>query len=834
MTSTTPRSLTVAEIELPLDPAWFPFTTTAELQPLDGLVAQPRAVRALELGLGVRGSGYNIFAIGLSGTNLPRLLRTFVEARIAGQPTPPDWVFVNNFDEPDRPLALSLPAGQGAQLRRDMRELPLKLVQILPRALQYQGFNQEKERLQRDCNQRCEELFQQLREMAVQRELHVDIGPEGNLVFAPLRELVPLTTEETAQLSLEELEAFLQRQVDLLRETQPILEQQQAAILELGKAIQSIERTLAEAILTSMIDPLWQRYAVEPVRVWLDRVKQHMLDNLAPFFGMPMPPPSPPPPQEGEAPPQQQPMPMAPPPLPANWDYEVNVVVDNGNRQGPPVLVEDVPTYKNLFGFVERSIDFTGRILTHFTQIKSGTLLRGNGGVVLFYLDDAIDEMLMWKELKRTLKNRRIQIDSYDTNVPLGASGLKPQAIPLDVKLVVVGSPNLFYYLSVMDPDFNELFKVKAEFAFEMPLDATLCGYYARLVRLLSEREGLKPFDNGAVRELVRYGARLVADRRQVSADFSQVAGVAREAGYWCNQAGAQVVNVAHVRQALEERVYRSNWFAVQTLELMKDGTLLIRPVGKGVGQINSLTVLSLGDYSFGRPARLTASAWVGQTGVINIERESRLSGSTHDKGMLIMEGYLRGKYAQQMPIGLGASMAFEQSYSGIDGDSASAAELFCLVSALSRLPLRQDVGVTGSVTQHGEIQAIGGINEKIEGFFDVCRLTGLTGTQGVCFPKANVTNLVLRPDVIEEMGRGRFHLWPIETLDEGLELLTGNRAGDIHDPESVHGRVAARFQQISQAMRETPPSPLERAVSTTGAIVPPPPPAPPELPPHG
>ena len=822
--------LSATDLEPVIDPAWFPFASTAEIDPLGGLVAQPRAIRALEVGLGVQGSGYNVFAIGLSGTHLPRLLRTFVEERVAGRPTPPDWIFVNNFDEPDRPFAISLPAGQAVQLKRDMHELPEKLSQILPRALQYQGFNQEKERLQRDCNQRCDELFNQMRELAVQRNLHVDVAPDGRLLFAPLRDLVPLTPDETSQLPMPELEAFLQRQVELLRDAQPILEQQQRAVLELGTAIRNIERTFAEAILTSLIDPLWQKYQSEPIRAWLDRVKQHMLDNLAPFFGTP---PSPPQPQEGGDQ-QPPPVPPGPPPLPPNWDYEVNVAVDNSNLKGPPVLAEDVPTYKNLFGFVERSIDFSGRIVTHFTQIKSGTLLRGNGGVVLFNLDDAIEEPFVWKELKRTLKNRRIQIDSYDTNVPLGASGLKPHSIPLDIKLIVVGSQNLFYYLSFMDPDFNELFKVKAEFSQEMPLDAEGCSYYSRLVRMLSDREGLPPFDPSAMREMVRFGTRVLSDRRRLSADFSQIAGLAREASHWCLQAKASVVTADHVRQALEERVYRSNWFAVQTLELMKDGTLRIEPTGSAAGQINSLTVLSLGDYSFGRPARLTASAWVGQTGVINIERESRLSGSTHDKGMLIMEGYLRGKYAQHAPIGLGASLAFEQSYSGIDGDSASAAELFCLVSALSGLPLRQDVGVTGSVDQHGRIQAIGGINEKIEGFFDVCRIAGLTGSQGVCFPKANVPNLVLRPDVIEAVASGRFHLWPIERLDQGLELLTGTPAGEVSDPQSVHGRVAARFQQISQAMRETPPSPLERAAAAPAAAGPPPPPAPPSLPPHG
>lgn len=631
-------------------------------------------------------------------------------------------------------------------------------------------------------------------------------------------------------MSLEDQAAFTQRQVDLLRDAQPILEQQQQVIIELGQAIQGIERTFADAILTSLVDPIWKRYPIEKVRTWLDRVKQHMLDNLAMFFNMSAHMPAPPPPDQQGGPPQ---MPMPPPPIPVGMDYDVNVVVDNSDRTGPPVLVEDVPTYKNLFGLIERAIDFNGRIVTHFTQIKAGTLLRGNGGVVIFSLDDAIDEPLVWKELKRTLKSRRVQIDSYDVNIPLGGTGLKPEPIPLDVKLIVVGSLNLFYYLSFADPEFAELFRVRAEFAYEVPLDAEGCGWYAKLVRLIGDRDGLKPFDAGAVRELVRFGARLVADRREMSADFSQIAGLARESDHCRQQDGAEVVTAAHVRKAQEERVYRSNWFAEQTLKLMKDGTLLIRPGGKAAGQLHSLTVLSLGDYSFGRPARLTASAWVGQTGVINVERESRLSGSTHDKGMLIMEGYLRGKYAREAPIGLGASLAFEQSYSGIDGDSASAAELFCLVSALSGIPLRQDVGVTGSVNQHGEIQAIGGINEKIEGFFDVCKMHGLTGEQGVCFPKANVPNLVLRPDVLAAIERKQFHLWAIESLDQGLELLTGLRAGDVGDPDSVHGKVAQRFRAIREAMRETPPTPLERA-ATTSPGVPPAPPAPPSLPPHG
>ncbi|MBI1915336.1 MAG: AAA family ATPase [Planctomycetes bacterium] len=818
--SPLPRPLSLTEIDFVLDPTWFDFETSADVPPLEGLVGQPRAVRALELGLGIRGTGYNIFAVGLSGTHLPRLLRDFVSEQVAGRPTPPDWVYVNNFDEPDRPLALSLPAGQGKELRRELSELTQQLGQVLPRALQYQGFNQERERLQRDYQQRCEELYGQLEQLARERGLHAGFGPEGDLVFSPLRDDQPLPPEEITQLSPEEQEQFSQHQLELLRQAQPLFEQQQAVTLELNQAVQNLGRVLAEAVLTSLFEPLWQRYDDPRTRAWLDRVKDHMLDNLTPFYGPPAGAPA-----DAEAP---------PPTFPGGPEYEVNVVVDNGGREGPPVLVEDVPTFKNLFGFVERVVDPSGRIITHFTQIKPGTLLQGNGGYVVFNLDDAVEEPMVWKELKRTLKNHRIHIDSYDPQVPAGTSGLKPAPIPLDVKLVVVGSDRLFYALSFTDPEFSELFKVKAELVSEMPLTAEACRCYAGLVHLLSEREETHPFDAAAVGELVRCGARLSADRRQVSADLARVADVVREADYWCRCDGGACVSAAHVRRALDERVYRSNWFAVQTLRLVEEGSLRIDPSGRAVGRVNSLTVVSLGDYAFGQPVRLTATAWVGQTGVINIERESRLSGSLHDKGMLIMEGYLRSKYAQEFPIGLGASLAFEQSYGGVDGDSASAAELFCLVSALAGVPLRQDVGVTGSVNQHGQIQSIGGLNEKIEGFFEVCRLHGLTGEQGVCFPRTNAPNLVLRPEVCEAVARGQFHLWAIDTLDEGLALLTGLPAGDVGEPGSVHGRVADRFRQIGEAMRASPTSPLERAAGAPAAVPPTTPPSPPPLPPHG
>ncbi len=834
------RSLAPEQVELALDPAWFPFTTTAEVQAISGIARQPRALRAVEIGLGVRARGYNLYACGLAGATLLKLLQQFIAEHSRDRPTPPDWVYVNNFDEPDAPLALQLPPGQAMSLKRDMRALVAKIQEELPKAFRYEGFGQEKERLREEYEQRSRQLYGQLEELAKTRDLAVQTTNEGQLLFLPMKEGKSITPEESQQFTPEQVEEIGKRQQEVYREAQPILEQQAEQTKQLTEAIKNIEQSFAERLIAPLIEELSAKYQHERLTAWLTRVRRHMLDNLGQFRR----PSGPNPPDHplallmmmGGRAPDDQPL-----------EYDVNVLVDNGGVQGAPVLIEDAPTYKNLFGIVERSVDRFGRVATDFTRIKAGSVLRANGGYVLFSVEDALTEPLVWKELKRTLKSRRIHIDTYEPISFLSATGIKPEPIPLDVKVVLVGNGYLFHILNFLDSEFPELFKVKADFSPEMPLDAESCHDYARLVRRVTDEENLPPFDAAAVAELVRYGVRVVENRDKASAEFSELADLVREAGYWALHQRAtpnpspaagrgecnQLITAQHVRQAIDERVYRSNRIAEKINELIQEGTLRITATGQAVGQVNGLSVIDLGDFAFGRPSRVTARAWVGRAGVINIERESRLSGKTHDKGMLIMEGYLRGKYAHATPLSSSASIAFEQSYSGIEGDSASAVELFCLLSAIAAIPLRQDIAVTGSVDQHGRIQAIGGVNEKVEGFYDVCRIHGLTGWQGVLIPHSNLQHLILRPDVVEAIRAGRFHLWTMETLDQGLTLLTGLPAGAIDQPNSVHGRVARRLTEIADALKESPAPAAERAITvqTDGT---PPPPAPPPLPPQG
>jgi ATP-dependent Lon protease len=514
----------------------------------------------------------------------------------------------------------------------------------------------------------------------------------------------------------------------------------------------------------------------------------------------------------------------------APWlEYRVNVVADNSRTRGAPVVVEISPTYKNLFGTIEHDVNLFGRVSTDFTRIKPGSLLRANGGYLLFDLEDALTEPLVWRQLKRALKSSQLLTDVYEPFALLATTALKPEPIPIDTKVVVVGSTEIYYLLQFLDDDFRELFKVRADFGPEAPRDAQGHQAYARFVARLARAEKLPPFDASAVVEVIRFGAREAGHRDKVSVELGAVADVVREAGHWARLAGAATVGAAHVRQALAERVYRSDRIAAKVRELIEEGTLRISIDGSRVGQVNGLSVWDLGDYRFGRPSRVTASVGVGREGLVNIERESDLSGSTHDKGVLILEGYLRNRYARAHPLALSASLTFEQSYGWIEGDSASSAELYCLLSALANVPLRQDIAVTGSVNQHGEVQAVGGVNEKVEGFFDVCRARGLTGTQGVCIPRSNVRHLVLRYDVLDAIREGKFHVWAVDTIDEGIELLTGTPPGDVDQEGTFHRLLDQRLQEILGALEEQPAAEVTPRVHLGPAAAPKP--SPPPLP---
>jgi predicted ATP-dependent protease len=777
-----PEQLTAEHVDLRIDSEALGFADTTELPALaDGLLAQPRAVRALELGLGIRDAGYNIYLAGPNRSERKQQVRDAIVAHAKRQPTPPDWIYVNDFDHPEHPWAISLAPGEGRRLKRSVDEMLARLAEELPQALQQEEPSRQLQRLGQQLQEQAQSLSRELEELAKTKGLAVRMTM-GGLMLVPLRDGRPLSDEELSALSDEEQREIRQRQAEVAEHASALTSRQQ----ELQRRIQARSRELEREFAARHVDPLIQSVAREHsharLHAWLERAKEDMVQHLEHFR-----------PVEDD---NERGL-LALTGADRLSQYRVNVVVDNGGIDGAPVIVEDCPNYKNLFGVLDRRVDGLGRSHVDFTRIRAGSLLRASGGFVVFDVVDALVEPAVWKELKRGIKSGTLQIQEYEPMGIFSISALQPEPIPLDVKLVVCGSPRLYHMLYLLDEDFREVFKVKAELDPHMDRDADEAETLGRLVASLDVR----PFDAAGVAELVRAAARMAGDRRKLTAELGEVADLVREADYWAGRQAAKRVRADHVRTAIDERIYRSDLIARRLAELIEDGALRISVEGEVAGQINAMSVVDLGDHAFGRPLRVTAGVGVGAAGLINIERESKLSGSTFDKSMLILEGYLRNKYANDQPLALSASLAVEQSYGLIEGDSASVAELLCLLSALAQTPLRQDIAVTGSVNQWGQVQAVGGVNEKIEGFFDVCRLGGLTGAQGVLIPASNVRNVILRPDVVAAVENGGFHVWAIEHVDQGLELLSGLSAGTLDDEESVHWRVAGRLRALADVL---------------------------------
>jgi predicted ATP-dependent protease len=811
--------LTLDQVRFETAPDQLGFADTSQLQPLDAIVGQPRATEALDLGVGVRHQEYHIYAAGLTGTGRLKLVQQALQERIGAARIPDDWVYVNNFNEPDRPLAINLPAGQGRELRSAVQTLIETLVESLPKAFREEDFSRERDRIGEQYRKKGEEIFHELETHAAEHQIAVKQLPDGEVLFIPLRDGKPMSPDEIKQLSPDELEELQRRQDQMLQTAGKLLERQQEMQLQLTADVRQVVRSFATRLVAPLVAAIAQRFTIPRLLQWLEQLQQHVVDHLDRFrLRDQLPPEKLGELLEGHDLYQQKPF----------LDYHVNVLVDNSGLPRPPVVIESAPNYKNLFGTIERIVDRYGRVTTNFTRIKAGSLLRANGGCLVFDLLDALTEPFVWKELKRTLKAGVIEIEVYDPFAMFTVSALSPEPIPLSVRLVVAGPPLVYHLLCLYDEDFSRLFRVKADFDVEIRREADGGRLYGQFVRKLSDTEGTLPFTAGGVAELLRTGARLSGDRQKLSTEFTLIGDVVREADYWARKESADRVTEQHVQTALNRRIYRSDLIAEKIRELIADGTLLIEVQGTARGQVNGLAVYNLGDYAFARPSRVSASVGVGTHGIVNIERESRLSGKTFDKGLLILDGYLRNLYAQRNPLSLSAAIAMEQSYGGIDGDSASVAELLCLLGALAGTPLRQDVAVTGSINQAGQVQAIGGVNEKIEGFFDVCQAADLSSSQGVCFPRSNVRNLVLRPDVVEAVEQGKFHLWAIDHVDQAIELFSGIPAGNVDQPETFHGRVQARLTDMLESLKKQPPG--QQVFVTPGAApaAPPPDPRPP------
>jgi predicted ATP-dependent protease len=759
-----------------------PFETTAQAELREGFIGQERALRALKMGAELSAPGYNVFVCGLAGTSRGGTIARMIEELHPPTKESLDRCYANNFKLPDRPRLLALPRGQANAFKKDMQAGIDFLRRRIPQVFEGEPFQRQKGRIVERFTVREKELMDDFTRRIAREQFalgHMQVGAVALPEIFPVLEGQMVPIEDISKMVHEgKLEApvaeDIERKYEQFRQEFTVVYRKTLTLSrELASELSYLEQEAASVLVDGVIEELKEKYPGTDVSEYLEEVRHHLLDNLDPFKE-----------REGEGEHDEETpdglpkMPGAGPERDPFRVYGINVILAHNDEEMSPVIFETTPTYANLFGTIQRAYDARGGWTSDFMDLRGGSLLRADGGFLIMYSLEALSEVGVWRALKRTLNHNRLEIQPLEMFYPFGGSALKPEAIAINVKVILIGDRELYEMLYDYEEDFRKIFKVRVEFDEEMAMSDGVIAEYAGRLRALSEKENLYPFDRGAFAAMLEYGVRQAGRRNKVTARFIEIADLAREAHYDAAAKGESVVRAAHVRGALSSKMERHNLIETRIREMIEEGTLLVDVSGARVGQVNGLSVLEIGGYSFGKPVRITATAALGKAGLINIERESNLSGRFHDKGVHIIAGYLRSKFAQDKPLSLAASICFEQSYSGVDGDSASSTEIYALVSALSGLPLRQDIAVTGSMNQQGDIQAIGGVNQKIEGFFDVCRIKGLSGTQGVMMPESNVEDLMLREDILEAVAAGKFHIWPVAKVEQGIEILTGCVAG--------------------------------------------------------
>ena len=783
---TDPRELAAADLRCACDADLFDFKTTAELEPLDEVIGQRRAVQAIAFGLEMASPGYNIFATGRDGTGKSTITRDLVRRFATNRPTPDDWLMVNNFKDEYRPRAVRMPAGQGTFFARRIGRVVQELKVALPNALENESYLERKGVLEKNYAEKRARLLDQLEKLAATHGLQISRTPSG-FIPVPIIDGKPATPESFQQLP-EEKRGEIERSITAV---QTELEATGKEIGRLKQTLQNeIEKLTAEVtrfVVGNRLSILKEEYrGLSGIMGFLDELQQDIVENVALFAGGAAG-------DEGGGPQPGAPNDLA--------RYDINMLVDRSDAHGAPVIFESNPTYQNLFGRIEKQA-LMGALTSDFTMVKPGSLLTADGGTLIMEMEQVLLNPHVWEGLKRALQNKQLHIEDLAAGPLLGSVGLRPSPIPIDVKVILLGSYELFQALQNQDSKFNRIFKVRADFDDEVERSAATVQLYARFIARVCREEQLLPFTPSGVATIVEYGQKSTANKGRLSLRFGQVIGVLKEADYWARRQGVETVTETQVVKAFSEYRFRYNLYEEKIHEAYADGSILIDVSGTAVGQVNGLAVHQIGEISFGRPARITAETYLGPPNVINVEREADLSGRTHDKGVLILTGYLGRTFAQRYPLSLTISIAFEQSYAGVDGDSASSAELFAIISSLSGVPLKQGVAVTGSVNQKGRIQSIGGVNQKIEGFFEVCQFKGFTGDQGVVIPAGNVQNLMLKRAVVEAVREGRFHIYPIQTVAEGIAILTGMPAGEPnrfgnYPVATVYGRAQKKLKQF-------------------------------------
>jgi lon-related putative ATP-dependent protease len=801
-------SLSPDKLRWRCDPASIPFETTAGIEPVTGDMGQERALRALRMGIELTASGYNLFVCGLSGTSRGGMIVRMIEELHPQNELAPDRCYVNNFKNADRPRLLTLPRGQANAFKKEVESGIDFLRRRIPQVFEGEPFQRQKTRIVERFTLREKELMDDFtrriaREQFALGRMQVgavalpEIFPVLDGQMVPIEEIPKMVQDgKLENTAAEELE----RKYDQFRQEFTIVYRKTLSLSrELASEMSYLEQEAASVLVDGVIEELKEKYPSPQISEYLEEVRHHVLDNLDPF-------------KEREGEDEQPPSEGGGAPRPERSErdpfrvYGVNVILAHSENEKCPVIFETIPTYANLFGTVHRSYDTRGGWNSDFMDLRGGSLLRADGGFLVMYALDTLTESGVWRTLKRTLNHGKLEIQPVDVFFPFSTAAMKPEPIDVHAKIILIGDRDMYEMLYDYEDDFKKIFKVRVEFDEEMKWSEEVARQYGGRLRKLVDDEKLLHFDRSAVASILEHGVRLAGRRGKITTRFFDLADLARESSYAARHDGSKIITAGHVRQALDAKVDRHNLLETKIREMIEQNLVFIDTTGGRPGQVNGLSVLEIGGYAFGKPVRITASVALGKTGIINIEREANLSGRFHDKGVQIIAGFIRRTFAQDKPLSLAASLCFEQSYSGVDGDSASSTEIYALLSALAELPIRQEFAVTGSVNQQGDVQPIGGVNQKIEGFYDVCRLKGLTGKQGVLIPAENVDDLMLHDEVIAAVASGLFHIFPVSTIAQGIEILTGVRAGKQtpsgkFEAGSVFGRVDARLRQMANTL---------------------------------
>lgn len=766
----------------------FHFTTTADLDPLDSVIGQSRAVEALRFGLDMKGPGYNIFITGYEGTGKTTITRDILTAFAGSRDTPEDLCLVNNFDDPYCPRAMKLPTGSAVFFSRRMTQFIETLKVKLPQAFDNKSYREKQDQIQKEFTRNQHRIMSQVEAFAAKLDIGI-VETEKGYKAVPVKDGEPVSPELFQEYDPDKKAGVEKNMARVQQQMNDAFKQIQTLAKKMQENFQNMVAEMAGSLFSEEMDLAFADFNNWPrARQFLEDAKKDMKDNI-PLLLKALDP-------EAEQGPDSAAMSQF-----LEKRYQVNVLVDRRGEHGAPVIFETAPTFQNLFGKIER-MSAKGAVATDFTMVQAGSLLRADKGFLVLEINSLLRNVVVWETLKTTLQNKKVYIQDAPDQAGTAMASLRPDPIPVDVKVILVGRYDIFLTLQGSDPKFNKIFKVRADFDHEVALNQETLFNYARFIAQVCNSEKLLPFTPCGVTAIVAYGNRIAENKHKLSLRFGRIVDMLKEAAYWAKKEQASAVTGDHVVQARDARRFRYNLFEEKIQERYDDHSILIDLTGSVVGQVNALAVYQIGELAFGRPSRITAESYMGKPGIINVEHEAELSGQTHRKGVLIVAGYLGRMFAQNYPLSVSMSITFEQSYGGIEGDSASSTELYAVLSSLSGYPIRQGVAVTGSVNQKGEIQSVGGVNEKIEGFFDVCAARGLTGDQGVMIPSANVNNLMLKSQVREAVEKGLFHIYQVSSIAQGIAVLTGVPPGRADEnfvfPEgTVFGAVQAKLKRF-------------------------------------